>query len=107
LIAVNRPQMPFQESDMGRIPVLLKTWSQTTSPHPVMRYEFNRITILDPGIFAGNPLIDGHEEFFLFHEFEDLLHRFPLALDQLADGHRFREMAGQVPLALCRLQLAH
>ncbi len=77
--------------------------TQTAPSCPVMANEAKGVAILNSGVFARDPLIDGHEDFFLAEQLQEMPKIVPLSLNHLPHGHGVGNFAGQVPLSIGRL----
>ena len=65
------------------------------------------VAVLHKGIFTGDPLIDGHQDFLLPQELQQVAQIVSLPLDDLSHAHRRRKLASQIPLTVRCLKLPH
>lgn len=82
-------------------------WTQPGSSEPVMPHEPDGIPILHDGIFARDPLIDGHQHLLLTKQLENGAQGPALSLNQLFDTQRVGYVAREVSFSIGRLQLSH
>src|SRR5437016_5689851 len=85
----------------------LHRWTKPGSAHAVMPHQLDRVAVLNQRVLAGDLFIDGHQDFLLANELEEMAQLHALPLDHLADGHGGRYFTGQVPFAFEGLELTH
>jgi hypothetical protein len=74
--------------------------AQAAAAHSVVTDETNGVSILDKRIFAGDFLVDGHEDLLFSQQLEEMAELNPLPLNQLPDGQWGGNLAGQITLPI-------